>query len=80
MADKEETRQPDRVAHGYREEVPEFVVTRHELRQLARYWYDERLASPSGFTSASQPTVSRGGGAFTSTTVSTDSPKFWEPR
>jgi hypothetical protein len=43
MTDKEKTRQPDEVAHDYREEVPEFVVTRHELRQLARYWYDERI-------------------------------------
>jgi hypothetical protein len=43
MTDKKETRKPDRVAYDYREEVPEFVVTRHELRQLARHWYDERL-------------------------------------
>ena len=49
MTDKEETRQPERVAHDYREEVPEFIVTRHELRQLARYWYDERLVQSFRF-------------------------------
>jgi hypothetical protein len=49
MTDKEEKRQPDRVAHDFQEEVPEFLVTRHELRQLASYWYDERLSQSFWF-------------------------------
>jgi hypothetical protein len=43
MTDKEEKRQPGRVPFDFQEAVPEFVVTRQELRQLARYWYDERI-------------------------------------
>jgi hypothetical protein len=55
-------------------ELPEFVATKHELKQLAEYWALEGIEHDFDWF------VYQSGGACTSTAASTASAKFWDRR